>query len=1196
MVQPEFRSLRLAGALQMSGKSKNLSNPISTGAGGSHFEAHVQASFVALMLTGGYAPCLPCWPIVEIKLQGKIDGFDTDDLIVFVENVSNKEKRKLLGQVKRSIAITKGSALFGEVMQAAWNDFNNPKFFTKGKDIIALITGPLNATDEHNVQWLLNQARHTKNADEFFRNVQQANFSPPKSNEKLQVIQHHLKEANSGNEVSGDELYNFFNHFHLLGYDLGKEVGVVLSLLHSHLSQFQQKHPQWVWARVVDIVQSWNQDAGTIIPDKLPGDIIEAVKQKAVAAMPEEFKASQGGSKTDWAQHSDAIYLAFAVLIGAWNEKSESDTEVVTKLLGISYDAWLQKAREMLRYPDSPLSLKNGVWKVANRAELWNLLGSRILDQDLDVFKAIAVTVLKEPDPAFELPVEERYAASIHGRVLVYSHVLRKGIAEGLAILGSQSDACSNCSQGKAEAICVQVIDELLTAADWVIWGSLNSVLPTLAEAAPGKFLDAVEQAFRRSPCPFDELFAQEGNGIFGGNYLTGLLWALEGLAWAEDYFVRVCVALGELASHDPGGQWANRPFNSLVTILLPWLPQTLAPVDKRKVAVQTLLREWPDIAWNLIIQLLPGQHQISSESYKPQWRRIIPNDWEKSVTDGEYWQQVSFYAEFAVCASDDDTARLSELIDHFDKLTKPAFDQLLGVLASRIISELPEEQRLVLWEHLTKFTREHRRFKKAKWALPDEQITRIEIVAKKLAPINPCYLYQYLFTDCDFDLYDENGDWKEQQKRLDAQRDNAVKEIYRISDVEGVIKFAEFVVSPGKVGNALGVIADGVIEQTLLPHFLDKPDNRQKVLVSGYIWRRYHIKGWDWCDGIDKSMWTPKQIGYFLAYLPFTKEAWDRASQWLEEKQSEYWSLTGANAYQADGGLAVAIDKLLEYDRPHAAINCLNMMLYDRQPINVDQCVRALLAALSSREPKMDTHHIVELIKFLQSESSVAEEDIFKVEWAYLPLLNRHSGAAPKHLENRLASDPEFFCEVIQLIYRSEKKGRPSKKPSEELKAIATNAWQLLNEWKKTPGTQDDETFNADRFNDWLQRVINICAESGHLKVALITIGGVLIHSPPDPDGLWIHRVVATALNGRDVEYMRNGFRTGIYNSRGVHWVDPTGQPERELAREFREKAEEIENAGFQRLANTLRNLASGYEREADRIISDHQNKDFTD
>ncbi|KAF5437552.1 hypothetical protein C5S35_03445, partial [Candidatus Methanophagaceae archaeon] len=152
----------------MSKIGKPLSNPFSTGGGGGHFEAHVQASFVVLMLTGGFAPCMPCWPISMIKLQGKIDGFDTDDLIVFVEDSSNEQKRKLLGQVKHTIHITQGDPTFGEVMQAAWNDFNNSALFSKNKDVIALITGPLSATDTNDVRWLLDQARHTKSDDEFF--------------------------------------------------------------------------------------------------------------------------------------------------------------------------------------------------------------------------------------------------------------------------------------------------------------------------------------------------------------------------------------------------------------------------------------------------------------------------------------------------------------------------------------------------------------------------------------------------------------------------------------------------------------------------------------------------------------------------------------------------------------------------------------------------------------------------------------------------------------------------------------------------------------------------------------------------------------------------------------------------------------------------------------------------------------------
>ena len=500
---------------------KKLSNAYSTGGGGFHFEAHVQAAFVTLMLSRGCALGLPPWPIVEINLQGNINGFETDDLIVVVENPVDKQQRKLLVQIKHSIAITKSSISFREVIKDAWRDFNNPKVFAKNKDKIALITGPLSATDERNVKWLLDQAMCTKDVDEFIRKVNQANFSPPKSSQKLQVFQHHLKVANGGNDVSENELYEFLNHFLLLSCDLGSEDGIVLSLLHSHISQFQQQYPKLVWSRVVDVVRTWNQNAGTITSDAIPEDVQEVFEQKTVTLIPKELKTPPLKSPINWSQHNDAYYLALTILIGNWNEKNKNDRQVIVQLLGIDYDDWQQKAFKLLHSTDSPLSHRAGVWKVVNKAELWNQLGSYIPDQKLDLFKSIAVAVLKEYDPAFELPTDERYAALINGKVMRHSHELREGIAEGLAILGSQPDACSNCSKGKAETTSVLSVLEILTDTNWVAWGSLNDLLPDLAEAAPIEFLKAVEYALSSTPCPFDRLFAEESNGVTGRNYLN---------------------------------------------------------------------------------------------------------------------------------------------------------------------------------------------------------------------------------------------------------------------------------------------------------------------------------------------------------------------------------------------------------------------------------------------------------------------------------------------------------------------------------------------------------------------------------------------------------------------------------------------------------------------------------------------------
>ncbi|NOR47854.1 MAG: hypothetical protein GQ533_07395, partial [Methanosarcinaceae archaeon] len=431
----------------MNKNSKQLTNSFSTGGGGGHFEAHVQASFVTLMLTGGFTPCLPCWPIREIKLQGKIDGFDTDDLIVLVEEPGNEQKRKLLGQIKHTIRITQGDPTFGEVMQAAWNDFNNPALFSKNKDVIALITGPLSATDTTDVRWLLDQARHTKNEDEFFRFVEQSYFSSKQKQKKLAAFRAQLKKANNDNEVSKGDLYLFLNHFHLLGYDLGNEVGVVLSLLHSHISQFNIDYPSWAWGRIVDIVQTWNQDAGTITPEKIPEDLRETFKQRVYEVIPYEFSAVQLPSdKPAWNQYGYASDLVIANLLGSWNEKNDADLEVVYQLANEDFGHWIVKIREILQEPESPIALKNGRWRVTERETLWQALGARLFDDNLDRFGQCAVSVLTECDPQFDLPIEERYLASIHGKVLKHSPELRQGLAESLALLGNKPDDLTNCS------------------------------------------------------------------------------------------------------------------------------------------------------------------------------------------------------------------------------------------------------------------------------------------------------------------------------------------------------------------------------------------------------------------------------------------------------------------------------------------------------------------------------------------------------------------------------------------------------------------------------------------------------------------------------------------------------------------------------------------------------------------------------
>ncbi|MGE5482864.1 MAG: hypothetical protein ACM3VX_08185, partial [Bacteroidota bacterium] len=718
---------------------------------------------------------------------------------------------------------------------------------------------------------------------------------------------------------------------------------------------------------------------------------------------------------------------------------------------------------------------------------------------------------------------------------------------------------------------------------------SLNDLLPLLAEAAPGEFLDAVEKALRSNPCPFDEVFSQESSGVFGRTYVSGLLWALETLAWDADYLSRVVICLGELAARDPGGQWANRPVDSLTTILLPWLPQTCAPITKRVAAVKALLAELPDIGWKLLLSLLPRSRSASSGTRKPAWRATIPDDWPKGVTHREYWEQVSAYAELAINEAKRDVSKLAQLIDHLENLPQPAHEQLLEHLASDAVVAMPEADRLRLWTELVDLVTKHRKFADAQWAMKPQQVEKIASIVDRLAPDAPFFRHQRLFCDSDFDLYEEKGNYEEQHRELENRRQRAVEEVAANGGVEAVLAFAKAVQSPWRVGIAFGAVAGKDSDGVVLPDLLESEQKALAQFAGGFVWGRFRSQGWQWVDTIETSQWTSNQVGQFLSFLPFTQDTWERSKRLLGQDESAYWSKTAANPYEAESGLEHAVDQLIHHGRSYAAIRCLHRMLHDKQAFDNGRAVRALLGALRSAESphSLDAYEIVEVIKALQNDAGTNPDDLFRVEWAYLPLLDEHNDASPKLLERRLAKDPEFFCEVIRLVFPSKKEERPVEEPTEERKNIATNAYRLLRGWRIPPGLREDGAYDGDALKAWLETVKKECIGTGHLEIAMTMVGHVLVYVPPDPDGLWIHRSAAAALNAKDAEDMRDGFRTELYNSRGVHWVDPTGKPERELAARYRAQAEAVEGAGYARLASTLRELADMYEHEAERVSS---------
>ena len=896
----------------------------------------------------------------------------------------------------------------------------------------------------------------------------------------------------------------------------------------------------------------------------------------------------QGGAiRPGWATGPNALDLAMMVLLGSWSDSSDADRVILSDLTGTDYSDWIARAQEIARTPEIPIVHHEGSWKFTLRYEGWLNLGDCLYDQHLERFLSTATSVLSERDPQFDLPPKERYMAQVHEKVLMHSHRLRKGISESLALIGTHPEALVSCTTGQAKIIASHAVRELLFDADWERWAGLGNLLSDLAEASPDEFLKAVESALLRPSSPFDELFSQEEPGLFGRNYLSGLLWALESLAWDKAYLVRVCTILGELANRDQGGNWGNRPSSSLTRILLPWLPRTTAPASTRRAAITSLQRENPQIAWTLLLSLMPNQTETSTPTNKPAWRDTVPEEWDDSVTMGEYWERVTDYSGMMVEMAEADLEKLGELIDLLDDFPTSAFDQTLAYLSSDAVVSLPEEQRIGLWTGLTAVVRRHRAFSDADWALKEEFVSRIEDVAAKLAPHKPHNVHKMLFDSYDLPLYENTIDWDRVEEERTKRRRKAIADIFECGGLDAVIRFAKQVEESDAVGFALADIGDQSIDESLLPAMLETDDDKLAQFLKSYVWRRRYAKGWEWVDGLAVSGWTTSQSGRFLGCLPFTVDAWKRVEAILGNAEGEYWSTTVANAYDPRCDIYFAVEKLLANGRPRAALMCLRKQVFENQPLNEEQAFKALLAWPSSdeRPVRIEPYTVVKIIGALQEAPESNRDRLMEVEWLNLALFEDRRIGSPKTLESGIANNPELFCKIIDILYPIKTEELSSDEDRRELQARSRNAWKLLRNWKIPPGTQPDGTFRPGDFKTWLQRV-NEDLDGSELQVlALQQLGEVLVHSPSDPSGVWIHHSIAEALNDKSACAMLEGYHLGVVNGRGTHFVDWTGTQKMALAEEFTQKAEDVEIEGYPRLAAELRRIAEDYSLEAEQV-----------
>ncbi|AUT64986.1 hypothetical protein [Paraburkholderia terrae] len=887
-----------------------------------------------------------------------------------------------------------------------------------------------------------------------------------------------------------------------------------------------------------------------------------------------------------WASGPHAEDLAVAMLIGGWQEERADDIATVEAVSGRPYTEWVQVLRRATAEPGSPLTHRDRVWKFVARHDGWRALADHVYDSHLDAFKAASLVVLAEDDPALQLEKDRRYAAAVYGKAFSYSSTLREGIAETLALIGAQPSALTSCTVGRPSGIASQIVRTLLERASSSRWAGLNGVLPLLAEASPLSFLECVDSALGEKPSPFVGVFEEEDSGAFGRNYMTGLLWALETLAWEREHLGQVVSCLAELATLDPGGNWRNRPLNSLITIFLPWLPQTCAPFSSRLTAVTGLQQSFPDIGWKLLLGLLPTANVFSNGARKPTFRASIPETWSDSVGDTSFEEQTREYVRLTVDAAGSDGSKLADLAARIDSLPLPLWNDAASLFDSEEVRALDERARYELWKALQEMVGKHRQFPDAEWAMTSIQVGRLADIAATLAPRPPALRHLGLFDPNDPVTYQDGGDWHEHVRMLAERRRAAVRELlgqgHRV-----LVEFIAEVKSPGLLGAAWGEIGDTNDDRLILPAYLVNDVVSLRDGASSYVWARFRKGEWAWVDSLLLRDWSPEEAARLLISVPFSNEVWRRLDTLDPAVSTTYWATVGANADIEPDDLLSGAEQLLSNNRPFAAMRLLHRALHIGQEVSTSLLSEVFLSAISSAADfaSIGGSDIGSLLGELQSRADADVEAVCRIEWEFLVLLDRDPRYKPVFLRRRMASDPECFCHFVRLAFHSTTGVAEDDHDADtDLKeAVASNAYQLLAGWNLCPGIGDDGQMQGAVFTKWLADVRRQCTESGHLDVAMSMLGKCVAYAPADQDGLWLDRTVANALNGRDAEAMRNGMVTEMFNSRGTYGFSG-GAAELEIDKQYVDRATAIAEAGYPRLGQDILKLAQSYGNQAER------------
>lgn len=903
-----------------------------------------------------------------------------------------------------------------------------------------------------------------------------------------------------------------------------------------------------------------------------------------------------------WAEDSRiAAELVPFMLVGVWNDKNRSDREILSRLAKTPYEVLEQRILELLPLNDSPVWSIGGYRGVISKIDSLFAIAGAVTRADLDRFLEVAATVLGEDDPALDLPEKDRWAAKIYGKSRVFSMTVREGIAETLVLLavyGKNLFGKRLDFDGELEV--TRIVRELLEPVSTRKLEANKCDLPFYAEAAPAKFLEIIERDLRAKKSEVIGLLRPVSTGLFGSCPRTGLLWALEGLAWNPCTFSRAVNILGQLAEVEINDNWGNTPSRSLGAIFRAWMPQTAADHEMRVKAVNMLLDKYPKVGWMVCRQQFgDDENRFGHHNYKPKWR----SDGYGFGEPIKEWEAIySFVREMVNLALSRSSYTVEMLCD----------------LVSRMHALSPEDQAQVWeivekWRHAGACDEEVAKLREkirvtffSRWGRKkfneQEQVGLAEKAKKVYAELQPREIvnkYEWLFrkswiNNCEDEPAEDETDFRAREQHLKKLRVSALTDIVQQRGIPGVLELSE----KGKTQRLIGmylaseVFACEQIEDLILRCLRSSEGHSgQDEIIIGALGSLNKDKRKALYEGLLRKV-TEEEALRILILSPYRAFVWKLVDQLPGKARDRYWmEIIPQYVFDSPEENNESIRRLLEVKRPRAAFQSLNFVLEEIPPSLLVQMLSAMAGESQDKDGEylLDSYDVRHAFQLLDRNSDLTLEEKAELEFIYVEILARTYPGDRKqipNLERYVEEHPDLFVRAVVWAYKRNDLGEdPAEfRVPEGCEHIAQRAYCFLEAIERIPG-QDKVTKEEQReeLMEWVTRVRRSCAELGRERIADECIGKLFSHAPVGEDGVWPGEAVRDVMDDLRSEDISIGAYRGLYNARGVHWRREGGGQERELANKYRTWADALQFTHPFVSSTVLMKLVNTYEREAE-------------